>query len=234
MRVRTIGFQGENEKKFPEVAAVFKRHERRGQEADRRGQEAARRRIQEARSGGENGQSRGRPPHPRAGEAGEGEGASRPTRSASSARTWRSIRQRWPSSRRSRSGCAELDRESKLLPEAARRVMHSEVRLLDPGTAFASVTSPHRHADFQATSAAGSSGGRRGPEGPGPAPAGDGLDAPAGQSVLRPGHRQPRLGPLLRPGHHRSAGQSVVVQPGLASRIAAASCATASSRTNST
>ena len=29
-----------------------------------------------------------------------------------------------------------------MTPEAARRLMHSEVRILDPGTAFATVTSP--------------------------------------------------------------------------------------------
>jgi hypothetical protein len=37
---------------------------------------------------------------------------------------------------------ASMDRKSKMLPEAARRIMHSEVRMLDPGTTFATVTSP--------------------------------------------------------------------------------------------
>jgi hypothetical protein len=35
-----------------------------------------------------------------------------------------------------------LERRSRLMPEAARRLMHAEVRLLDPGKSFASVTSP--------------------------------------------------------------------------------------------
>jgi hypothetical protein len=37
---------------------------------------------------------------------------------------------------------AELERRGKLLPEAARRVLHAEVRLLEPGKSFATVTSP--------------------------------------------------------------------------------------------
>jgi len=53
-------------------------------------------------------------------------------------------------------------------------------------------------------------------QGPGPAPGRDGLDAPARQPLFCPGHRQSGLGVLFRPGHHRPAGQPVVVQPGLA------------------
>jgi hypothetical protein len=108
MRVRHIGFEGDNEKKFPEVAAVFKRMN-----------DDAKKVADEAKK-------------LREGDYKKLEAEAKTAKTEATRAAFEKVKERMN----------ELDRRSKLLPEAARRVMHSEVRILDPGTNFATVTSP--------------------------------------------------------------------------------------------
>jgi hypothetical protein len=141
MPVRTIGFQGDNEKKFPEVAVVFKRLNdeakkltdevkklREGDykklEADARTAKAEADRI-----------TRELPKL-------EKEGAAAAEKVSQQRKLLAKHQATLAEFDKVKGRVAELDRRSKLLPEAARRLMHSEVRILDAGTAFATVTSP--------------------------------------------------------------------------------------------
>jgi hypothetical protein len=140
MRVRTIGFQGDNEKKFPEAAVVFKRMN-----------DDAKKLTDEAKK-------------LREGDYKKLETEAKTAKSEADRLTKELVRlekDKAPADKVSeqrklldkhnatlaafekvKQQVADLDRRSKLIPEAARRVMHSEVRLLDPGTNFATVTSP--------------------------------------------------------------------------------------------
>ena len=184
MPVRELGFQGDNEKKFPDVAAHVKKLDRRGQEA-------------------------------------------RPTRSRSCAR--RAARNSKPRRRRSQVEATAAKTSVEEVSGRSRRAWiaaasccpRSAGACCTPrsGTAarqgadFATRHQPARHAGVEASSACSARRSRRRAEGAGPARAGRRLDAAAGQPVLRQGDRQPRLGALLRPRHHRSARPPVAVQP---------------------
>ena len=108
MNVRKIGFQGDNEKKYPEVAAIFKKMN-----------DDAKKLTDDAKK-------------LRDGEYKKAETAAKTTKSAAAQAEFEKVKQR----------LTDMERESKLLPEAARRVMHSEVRLVDDKANFATVTSP--------------------------------------------------------------------------------------------
>jgi len=110
MRVRKIGFQGENEKKFPEVAVIFKRM---NDEAKKLTDQAKKLREDKFK---------------------KLEAEAKMSKTAAPA-----TRDELEKVKRE---LAELERRGKTMPEAARRIMHSEVRLLDPGAVFATVTSP--------------------------------------------------------------------------------------------
>jgi DNA-binding transcriptional regulator YiaG len=138
MPVRKIGFQGDNEKKFPEVAAVFKRMNAEAktlaeQVKKLRGGEYKKLEAQARTAKTE---------------------ADRITRElakvektdpekASSLRQALAMHQATLAqfdTEKQRIG--QMERQSKRLPEVARRLLHAEVRLLPPGKDFATVTSP--------------------------------------------------------------------------------------------
>jgi hypothetical protein len=112
MRVRKIGFQDGSEKKYPEVAVIFKRL---NDEAKKLTDDAKKLRDTSYKKL-ENATKAAKTDAERKAAAADFE--------------------------KLKHQLAEIDRRSKMLPEAARRLMHSEVRFLDPGTAFATVTSP--------------------------------------------------------------------------------------------
>jgi len=141
MRVRTIGFQGDNEKKYPDAAAVFKRM---NDEAKKLTDEAKKLRegdYKKLEPGAKTAKSEAEritrelaklekekaPPAEKVGQMRKDL-----LKHEAALAEFDKVKQR----------VGDLDRRSKLLPEAARRVMHSEVRLLDPGTTFATVSSP--------------------------------------------------------------------------------------------
>ena len=146
MRVRKVGFEGDNEKQLPGRRRPVQEVQRRGQEARGRGEEAQGDRRQEARRGREEGQGRRRQADPRDRPARKGEEGRRaaPRRSRNSP----AARRRWRRARGSGRRLAEQEKQAKLMPEIARRLLQAEVRLLPPGT-FAKVTSPHRHAGVE-------------------------------------------------------------------------------------
>lgn len=142
LRVRKIGFQGDNEKKYPEVAVHFKRM---NDEAKKLTDEV--KKLREDRLKKLDADAKTAKPEmdriskelakleketgePVAGKVKELR-AQLEKHQATLAELDRMKQQ-----------VTEMDRRGKLLPEAARRIMHSEVRLLDAGTNFATVTSP--------------------------------------------------------------------------------------------
>jgi hypothetical protein len=176
MRVRTIGFQGDNETKFPEAAVVFKRM---NQEAKKVGEQ-----VKKLREGDfkklQDRANKARPESDRLAntisqlkwQAQEATAAAKTRRTAAqkdaaaadrlckeatqleakATQAADKIKQLEPSFQAQRAivkdweqmgkKLAELERRGRTLEEAARRVMHSEVRLLKAGDAYASVTSP--------------------------------------------------------------------------------------------
>jgi hypothetical protein len=138
MRVRTIGFQGDNEKKYPEVAVVFKRM---NDEAKKVADEAKKLRETDYKKlEGEAKTART-----------EVERIKRelpklekeaPAKAAQQRQLLEKHQATLAEFEKVKERVAEMDRRGKMLPEVARRLMHSEVRILDPGTAFATVSSP--------------------------------------------------------------------------------------------
>jgi hypothetical protein len=137
MPVRKVGFQGDNEKKFPEVAVVFKRLNAEAKKltdeakklrgGDYRKLEAAARtaRNEVSRINRELAKFQKEPA-----KYAELKAALSPHQAAVA--KFDDLQKR----------VSALERRGRLLPEAARRVMHSEVRLLPPGKNFATVSSP--------------------------------------------------------------------------------------------
>jgi hypothetical protein len=130
--VRKIGFQGDNEKKYAETAAIFKRMNAEAKELAEQ--------VKKLRGG----------------EFKKLEAQSRTARSEA-ARIRRELAKREDADLRQKLAAHEetlarftalqqrltaLERRSRLVPEAARRVLHSEVHVLPPGQRFATVTSP--------------------------------------------------------------------------------------------
>jgi hypothetical protein len=107
MPVRKIGFGDQNEKRFPEVGAHFKRlnAEAKKMEAEVKKQRDEFKKL---------------------------ETEAKKSKDKALTAKMEEERQR----------LAKMERRSRLIPEAARRVMHSEVRILPPGKNFATVTSP--------------------------------------------------------------------------------------------
>ncbi len=136
--VRKIGFQGENEKRFPEVGAAFKRM---NAEAKALGDQAKALRAgdfkkldAEAKIAKTESARITRELAKLQKEAPEKVAQQRKLLEAHQAtlEKFEGVKQR----------LGEMERRSRMLPEVARRLLHAEVRLLPPGKAFASVTSP--------------------------------------------------------------------------------------------
>jgi hypothetical protein len=142
MPVRTIGFEGDNEKKYPEVAVIFKRLNKQAEgltdqakklragkfkklEADARAARPEVNRIARELARLE-----------------KGAGSQARAEVAELRRVLARQRMKLAELEKAVRQPAELERRSRTLSEAARRLMHAEVRVLQPGTAFATVTSP--------------------------------------------------------------------------------------------
>jgi hypothetical protein len=137
MRVRKIGFQDGNDKKFPEVGAVFKRM---NEEAKKLADEAKKLREGEFKKLDADAKAakaeadRIRKDLPKLEKE-------QPDKAEEQRQLLAKHEETLAAFEKVKQQLAELDRRSKLLPEAARRIMHAEVRL-DPGMNFATVTSP--------------------------------------------------------------------------------------------
>ncbi len=141
LRVRTIGFQDGNEKKYPEVAVIFKRltdeAKRLTDEAKKLREGDYKKREAEARTAKAEADriSRELPKL-------EKQGAAAAEKVSQQRRLLEKHQATLAEFEKVKQRLADLERRGRLLPEAARRLMHAEVRILDPGTSFATVTSP--------------------------------------------------------------------------------------------
>jgi hypothetical protein len=105
MRVRTVGFQGDNEKKFPDMAAIKKKYD---DEAKKLEAEIKKRKDGEGKKLDE-----------------EMKQAKSPADKKAAAAKTEAFRKEM----------AELDKKAKLLPEIGRRLLQAESRVLPPGPA---------------------------------------------------------------------------------------------------
>jgi hypothetical protein len=142
MRVRRVGFEGDNEKRFPDMAALKKRFDdqakkletdvkkRKETEGKKRDEEAKKAKAEADRLKADIAKlEKG----PRAGE--------QAAEIAQKRKELETLQETVAGAERFRKETAELERRSKLLPEIGRRLLQAEVRLLPPGP-FARVTSP--------------------------------------------------------------------------------------------
>jgi hypothetical protein len=141
-RVRKVGFEGDNEKKYPEVAVVFKRMNEEAktlteQAKKLRGSEEFKK-LSTTSKTAEREVARltreltkfEKEAEKHASKITEMKKALQPHEAALAKFTEMQKR------------LNDMERRGRMLPEAARRVMHSEVRLLEAGKRFATVTSP--------------------------------------------------------------------------------------------
>jgi hypothetical protein len=141
MPVRRIGFQGDNEKKYPEVAALFKKLNEQGKALA--GQAKKLRDTELKKLSADAAKARGAANNTR-NELRRLEKAPNPEaeKIAQQRQLLKGYEETLIKFEKARQRVAALERRGRLLPEAARRLMHAEVRLLAPGKAFATVTSP--------------------------------------------------------------------------------------------
>jgi hypothetical protein len=142
MRVRKVGFEGDNEKKYPEVATIFKRM---NEEAKTLTEQAKKLRGSDefkklsalvkvaerevARITRELAKL----------EQQVDKHAEKITELKKTVQPYQATLAKFSEMQQRLNG---LERRGRMLPEAARRVMHAEVRLLAPGKTFATVSSP--------------------------------------------------------------------------------------------
>jgi hypothetical protein len=137
-RVRKVGFQDGNEKKFPETAALFKKYndEAKALEADvkRRKESEGKKLDDDAKKAAADAKKLADAPKP-----------------LSDAQTEELARLKAVVAKadKFRAETAALERRAKMLPEVARRLLHAEIRLLPPGPT-AKVTSPLGTAEAKA------------------------------------------------------------------------------------
>ena len=155
------------------------------------------------------------------------QGTERPRRRNSATRPKTS---RWPKTEgaKLRAEVKTLNEKAQALEAAGQRLKATEIHTGGKAT-FASVTSTLGKQQSKQFRMLGETKQQSIPRRQGSSRGGDGLAAAAGQSVLRPRHRQPRVGALLRPGHHRPARSAVAAQSRVASRSARRTAAPISS-----
>jgi hypothetical protein len=147
MRVRKVGFQGDNEKKFPDAAALFKKFNQEGKklEADvKRRKEGEGKKFDEAAKKAKADADKLKAE------------VSKLEKNKGGADTLAAKRKELDAARQVlaraeafRAETAAMEKRAKMLPEVARRLLQAEVRLLPPGT-HAKVTSPLGTAEAKA------------------------------------------------------------------------------------
>ncbi|MFO0871083.1 MAG: DUF1553 domain-containing protein [Pirellulales bacterium] len=132
MRVRTVGFQGENEKKFADAAEHFQRF---NAEAKALEAEVKSRREGEGKQREEEGKAARQQVERLTGELARLEKAQAPAAEVQAVReSLEAARQTVARAEEYRQATAELERRAKLLPEVARRLLQAECRLLPTGS----------------------------------------------------------------------------------------------------
>jgi hypothetical protein len=142
MRVRKVGFEGDNEKRFPEMAAIKKRFD---DEAKKLATEVKKRKETEGKKREEEGKKAKAEADKLNAAIGKLEkgvpAAGRADEIAQKRKELDRLRETVAAAERFRQQTVEMEKRAKLLPEIGRRLLQAEVRLLPPGK-FARVTSP--------------------------------------------------------------------------------------------
>jgi hypothetical protein len=138
MRVRKVGFEGDNEKKYPDAAALFKKFSDEGKKLEA---ELKRRRESEGKQFDDDAKEAKAEVDKLNREIAQLEKDKKSHEAARKKKEMASHQETMAKAEKFRQDMAALDKRAKLMPEIARRLMQAEVRLRPPGT-FAKVTSP--------------------------------------------------------------------------------------------
>jgi hypothetical protein len=138
MRVRRVGFEGDNEKKYPDTAALFKKF---NEEAKKLEADLKKRRETEGKKIEDDAKKAKAEVDRLTREIAQLEKDKKPDEAARKKKEMAGHQETMAKADKFRQEMAALDKRAKLMPEIARRLMQAEVRLKPPGT-FAKVTSP--------------------------------------------------------------------------------------------
>ena len=138
MRVRKVGFQGDNEKKFPDMAALYKKFNDEAKTLDGD--------VKKRKEG--DGKKLDDDAKKAKADADKLMAGSKPL-AASQKEELAKLQEVIAKAEKFRTETAEMERRAKMLPEVARRLLQAEVRVLPPG-AYAKVTSPLGTAEAKA------------------------------------------------------------------------------------
>lgn len=146
MRVRRVGFEGNNEKAYPDAAALYKKF---NDEAKRLEAEAKKKKETDGKKLEEDAKKAKTEADRLAREIAQLEKDKKPDQAAAKKKELATHKDMMDRAEKFRQEMAALDKRAKLMPEIARRLLQAEVRLKPPGT-FAKVTSPIGTAESKA------------------------------------------------------------------------------------
>lgn len=138
MRVRRVGFEGDNEKRYPDTAALYKKF---NDEAKKLEAEAKKRKDTEGKKIDEDAKKAKTEADKLTREIAQLEKDKKPDEAAKKKKELATHQETMAKAEKFRQEMASMDKRAKLMPEVARRLMQAEVRLKPVGT-FAKVTSP--------------------------------------------------------------------------------------------
>jgi hypothetical protein len=138
MRVRRVGFQGNNEKDYPDAAALFKKFNEEGKKLEA---EVKKRKDTEGKKIDEDARKAKTEADRLTREIAQLEKVKKTEQVAAKKKELAAHQETLAKAEKFRQELSAMDRRAKLMPEIARRLLQAEVRLKPPGT-FAKVTSP--------------------------------------------------------------------------------------------
>jgi hypothetical protein len=146
MRVRRVGFEGDNEKKYPDMAALFKKFNEEGKKLEA---EAKKKKETEGKKLDEEAQKAKAEVDKLRREVAELEKTKKMDEAARKKKEMEGHQATMAKAEKFRQDMAALDKKAKLMPQVAQRLLQAEIRLNPPG-AFAKVTSPIGTAESKA------------------------------------------------------------------------------------
>ena len=138
MRVRKVGFEGDNEKRYPDAAALFKKFNDEGRKLEA---EVKKRKETDGKKLDEEAKKARADADKLAREIAQLEKEKKADELVRKKQELAGCKEAMAKGEKFRQELAEKEKKAKLMPEIARRLLQAEVRLKPPGT-FAKVTSP--------------------------------------------------------------------------------------------
>jgi len=138
MRVRKVGFQGENEKQFPDMATIKKRYDDDGKKLEG---DVKKRKETEGKKLDEDAKKAKTNADKLTAEIAKLEKDKNTDEVAAKRKELDTCKETMAKAEKFRQETAEMEKKAKLFPEIGRRLLQAEVRLLPPGK-FAKVISP--------------------------------------------------------------------------------------------